>query len=970
MTPKRGVRFLETPPPPTQQWNVPSFEQQHDEQLFENPPSPNERVLTPIWDQPKVAESSLPTSSASSGKLSTPKRPTLITKAWSPISTVSEVTDAPSPFPFRRQVKDSAPSPSSSSIQTVDMLNLEYIQTCDTPLQLGRVIRMLAPRASQSPHLLRLARDRLKSLQAVNHSAPPPPPPPPPRNVASQQTTQPVRRMQAPPQRSPLQASPVSQAKEDSQPQQMVDDETTITSPGPLFGEAATSISRITNGNNTLDSIDEEGTRSTLNFSYSPLSLKGLQLVDTSTPSKQVQGATSPSFQPKSNLGTISEKEVPATSPLHDFRLSQEIERLSRETVDLETARDKERTLFLKKLKHLQQVNQQQDDLVKSLEDKVLAADAQKQDMVQDLEKTQQERNDARRLLEEERSLLQQQEDKLRQVEHRMNNTIQDLNAALQAEKTRARLVIGAETKIRREKEVELSAQTQRNTDLNQLLRRTREHLEKVKQNHDTFKDQLLRAMGLSDKELRDLSQTEFAAELTRKIQQMRMKNEEMDVALRDARAAPKALEEERDRLDRRLKEVIQTNKILEEDNMSLSKKIEDLSNEVISSRALIDKLLRTSHETQESEWERKEAQYKSTIRNYQQQIRKQSTAVSLDLYKAAVEESKGKQERLESAEQKILALKSQLATLESPQVALKTPKENDMPAHPTGTYFFPADKPGQAAYSGDIHTGHRMVPHQAPVAQLNGQAAAPPPQPNGKGPRSSPNVRPIIPRHTPPQAVPQPVTGKDQRKTPTSVRQVESSFNEPPKKTTVSNPPSAPRMEGTNVSGLRVSTIGNAEQDRKVRSTKPQQENLQSEFCSEGQVFPKDREDLTGMWITFETMSPIKSPLGTPKVDQQVAYDYLMTNGGESPEHNENSPVLSPLHGPPLTWQQAFNMKSSTGSPRHTPKDKLTPSRRRLQKAREYGGRKGLKDQLEKMRSPPSARKGKRSILGNINVN
>jgi hypothetical protein len=98
---------------------------------------------------------------------------------------------------------------------------------------------------------------------------------------------------------------------------------------------------------------------------------------------------------------------------------------------------------------------------------------------------------------------------------------------------------------------------------------------------------------------------------------------------------------------------------------MKLSKIIEELAEEVTSSRAYIDKLLKTAHDTQESDWEKREAQYKTVIQNLRQQIRKQAPAVSIDLYKTAVDDGKQKQAELRSAEKTISALESKLTKLE-----------------------------------------------------------------------------------------------------------------------------------------------------------------------------------------------------------------------------------------------------------------------------------------------------------------
>lgn len=106
---------------------------------------------------------------------------------------------------------------------------------------------------------------------------------------------------------------------------------------------------------------------------------------------------------------------------------------------------------------------------------------------------------------------------------------------------------------------------------------------------------------------------------------------------------------------------------------MKLSNRIQELADEVASSRVYIDKLLKTTHDTQQDDWEKREDQYKTVIKNLRQQIRKQTPAVSIELYKAAVDKGKKKQEELNSAEEK-------LATLESKVTQLEKEKNNQLP--------------------------------------------------------------------------------------------------------------------------------------------------------------------------------------------------------------------------------------------------------------------------------------------------
>eukprot|EP00980_Cylindrotheca_fusiformis_P003310 scaffold743_cov117-Cylindrotheca_fusiformis.AAC.29 len=122
---------------------------------------------------------------------------------------------------------------------------------------------------------------------------------------------------------------------------------------------------------------------------------------------------------------------------------------------------------------------------------------------------------------------------------------------------------------------------------------------------------------------------------------------------------------EERNRLDARLAETLQEKGTLEAENMKLSEKIQELAQEVASSRAYIDKLLKTSNDVEQSEWESREEKYKTVIKNLRQQIRKQASAVSIDLYKNAVDDGKKKKTDLMNAEKKIASLVSKVNQLQ-----------------------------------------------------------------------------------------------------------------------------------------------------------------------------------------------------------------------------------------------------------------------------------------------------------------
>jgi hypothetical protein len=164
---------------------------------------------------------------------------------------------------------------------------------------------------------------------------------------------------------------------------------------------------------------------------------------------------------------------------------------------------------------------------------------------------------------------------------------------------------------------------------------------------------------------------------------------------------------------------------------MKLSRKIQELADEVASSRAYIDKLLKTSHDTKVSNWEEREDQYKSVIQNLRQQIRKQTPAVSIDLYKAAIDDGRQKQSELRTAEQKISSLESKLTELEQEKKsrlstpAAKTP--GGKVRRERSALFSPTDFLEQGLLVGGYVEGVQLdLSGKAPSHQLRSQPPAP----------------------------------------------------------------------------------------------------------------------------------------------------------------------------------------------------------------------------------------------------
>jgi hypothetical protein len=134
---------------------------------------------------------------------------------------------------------------------------------------------------------------------------------------------------------------------------------------------------------------------------------------------------------------------------------------------------------------------------------------------------------------------------------------------------------------------------------------------------------------------------------------------------------------------ERHLQESLKCQRTLEKENQLLTQKIQSLAEEVASSRAYIDKLLKTARDSHQSDWERRELQYKTVVRNLRQQLLKENTMVSIDLYKAAIDDGRQKVAELKVTQEKVSALSSTLSQLKKDlkessenRLTKKTPKK------------------------------------------------------------------------------------------------------------------------------------------------------------------------------------------------------------------------------------------------------------------------------------------------------
>lgn len=503
----RGVRFSDnlprpSPPPPPPQWHVPSFATTKvpappppplpgDGSVLSNVPTINGRQFeTPRKSPQKSVISGTGNhrffSTQSAGAILSPL--SVITEITQSIARTSPTTEEKPAQPVDETEKteekheNAIVSNSFETLRTIDMLNFDFVNRCDSAKDLGKIIRLLANKAG-SPQLLQTARQRL--LQVQGKKAPPPPPPPQRRPMVAM--TGPV-------------AKPISPQIDANSPEST--SELEDKSPGKIFTDSTANISRITLGNTTLDSID--ASRNSLNLSYSPPSiLRGLSLVET--PNQNRSAIFSDSRYTR--LGTISEmsisNQVTPPSGSKKERLSEEVKKLTMDAVELESARTHENSQFVKKLNALQCAKLEAETLVRTLENKLDTATMEKEEAIKAMERIQEEQKAMLQSLQLERAKLQKRDLETRALEERMQGKIAELQNALKEEVERSKLVIGAERSLRLKHENDLELQRERNVELNQLLRQTKENLERIKRTQELFRDELLKAFGENDEEVR-----------------------------------------------------------------------------------------------------------------------------------------------------------------------------------------------------------------------------------------------------------------------------------------------------------------------------------------------------------------------------------------------------------------------------------------------------------------------------------
>lgn len=179
-----------------------------------------------------------------------------------------------------------------------------------------------------------------------------------------------------------------------------------------------------------------------------------------------------------------------------------EVNKLTGQAVEMESVRHQERSKFMEKLRRLQRAKKEAENLVRTLETKVEVVTSQKEETLKAMERIQLEQHQMRQALQQEQARLQEKDLEARDLETRMQQKIAELQSALKEEVERSRLAVGAEKKLRLQSESDLELQRERNVELNQLLRQTRENLERIKRTQESFRAELIRAIGVDESEV------------------------------------------------------------------------------------------------------------------------------------------------------------------------------------------------------------------------------------------------------------------------------------------------------------------------------------------------------------------------------------------------------------------------------------------------------------------------------------
>lgn len=397
----------------------------------------------------------------------------------SAISGMTEVTVAPADQ-INRSLRFEDPNNTSlTTLASIDMLNFEFIASCESVSHLEKVIRVLEEKQN-CPELLQTSKTRLEFIMQANAAAA-------------------INTL-------------VMDAPEEGG------------SPGTAFNNDTADISRISAVNNTMEfgSPSQSSKTSTLDFTMSPSSvLHGVELEDTTPKAEDTFASGSDRYffaSTTERLGPIAEGSISDTTPLpvrtsrpapppppprSDSSLPKEVKNLAAKAMEHEASRMAEQQSFVQKLEELERAKKEAEQTVQNLKTKMTSADGKTNDLVDSMRKIQHEQKETRYNLQKERMLREQKHDYARQIEERLRRKVEELTKEMAKAEEQSRLKVVAERGLRIKTEKELTGENRRNKELNGVLRETEKHLESLKRSHMQFRIGLLQAMGTDDSRVR-----------------------------------------------------------------------------------------------------------------------------------------------------------------------------------------------------------------------------------------------------------------------------------------------------------------------------------------------------------------------------------------------------------------------------------------------------------------------------------
>ena len=370
-----------------------------------------------------------------------------------------------------------------------------------------------------------------------------------------------------------------------------------------------------------------------------------------------------------------------------------------------------------------------------------------------------------------------------------------------------------------------------------------------------------------------------------------------------------------------------------------LTKEIQELSAEVASSRIYIDKLLKTSRDTTHSDWELKEQQYKAIVRNLRQRLVKEQSMVSIDLYKAAIDSGRQKVTELKESQKKVESLSTKVSELKK-ELKTKDVTRTKTPQRDTGFAQLGFGSPTDFLEKGLLNGSQRIISarkkydgRECRMVTLQGNdSQAPLRQPLESNGQDS-SLTPLVTTRS--------LRGDHQ--------EVEIRDDKLP---TEANPTYSPLQSDIDGNGILswVDNYAAAMQKNKRR---------------EGM-----REDLSRKMVETGTVERFR------RVENRLAAIRSGDLGCESERKKdakvnsyENRPLESSStdrHQPQSANRQASSTVVKSGSQERRDENMKKPNSEfgrkthkssgstRIAKVRAAGGRKGLEDQLRKLRSPP----------------